>query len=238
MHVEIVTHCYRYPSLLRYQLSSLMEWPPSDVEVTATVFFTPADEETAEVLRWCGEHDVPGVRWNWRAQPAMELCKRSIGRNLAAMVTKADWVWFCDADYWFTSDCWKWFKECGAIDASLIYPRWVCGHRTHALGDQCIEAARTKGGLAIANATEFERERNNRAIGGIQIVSGRYCREHGYLKNSALAQAARSSEKWERTKEDVWFRRELGSKGLAVDLPGVYRIRHSAAGRFMPGLIL
>lgn len=237
LKIEVVTHCYRYATLLRHQLSSLvLRPPPPGVQVTATVCHTPEDEETTRAVAWFAQQSVAGVRWNGQPLPRAELCRRSIGRNRAALATLADWVWFCDADYWFTTECWEAFARLGSTDAKLIYPREVNGHRSHDLGDACIQRAREAEGLVSVDVSEFEPERMNRAIGGIQIVSGDYCREHGYLKNSRRAQQPRSV--WERTHEDVWFRRELGHSGVPVDLPGVYRIRHGQAGRMVPGLIL
>ncbi|MFZ2276958.1 MAG: glycosyltransferase [Prosthecobacter sp.] len=237
LKIEVVTHCYRYATLLRHQLSSLVLGPPPPgVQVTATVFHTPEDEETTRAVAWFAQQTVAGVRWNAQPLPRAELCRRSIGRNRGALATQADWVWFCDADYWFTTECWEAFTRFGNTDARLIYPREVNGHRSHDLGDACIQRARETEGLVSVSISEFEPERMNRAIGGIQIVSGDYCRAHGYLKNSRRAQEPRSE--WQRTHEDVWFRRELGNSGMPVDLPGVYRIRHGQAGRMVPDLIL
>jgi len=94
MKIEIVTHCYRYATLLRHQLSSLVLGPPPPgVQVTATVCHTPEDEETTRALAWFGRQESPGVTWNWLPLPTAELCRRSIGRNRAALATQADWVW-------------------------------------------------------------------------------------------------------------------------------------------------
>lgn len=237
LQIEVVTHCYQYATLLRHQLSSLvLRPPPPGVHVTATVFHTLEDGPTTQALEWFGNLTAPQVSWNWQPLPTAELCRRSIGRNRAALASRARWVWFCDADYWFTSECWEAFLQLNSITTPLIFPRWVQGHRAHELGDQCIEKARRMEGLVCVDASEFERERMNRAIGGIQIVSGEHCREHGYLKDSRRAQQPRGE--WKRAVEDVWFRTSIGADSQAVEIPGVYRIRHSQAGRFVPGLIL
>lgn len=237
LKIEVVTHCFQYSTLLRYQLSSLVLWkPPVTVEVTATVFYTGEDDATTRTLDWFGKQEAPQVSWNWQSLPTAELCRRSIGRNRAALATKADWVWFCDADYWFTTYCWEGFASLGDQPVKLIFPRFINGQRSHDLGDRSIRRAREIEGLVSVDVSEFRPERMSRAIGGIQIVRGSYCREQGYLKNSRRAQMPRVE--WRRTHEDVSFRRHLGGGGLAVDLPGVYRIRHSQAGRYVPGLTL
>jgi len=219
LKVEVVTHCFRYSTLLRHQLSSLVLWPPPEsVEVKATVFHTLEDKETTQVLEWFGMLKPPRVSWNWQALPTAELCRRSIGRNRAALATEADWVWFCDADYWFTTACWEGFTQLGNTPAPLVFPRQVNGHRSHDLGDRSIQSARDTEGLVSVDASEFKPERMTRAIGGIQIVLGSYCREQGYLKNNRRAQMPRIE--WQRTHEDVTFRRHLGGGGRAVNRPG------------------
>jgi hypothetical protein len=62
----------------------------------------------------------------------------------------------------------------------------------------------------------------NRAIGGVQIARGDIVRRIGYVPE----RANRTSERWVNSVEDVTFRKLIGTKGAAVDLPGVYRIRH------------
>ncbi|MCX6854905.1 MAG: glycosyltransferase [Verrucomicrobia bacterium] len=239
MKIELVSHCFRYPTLLRYQLSSLVLWPPPDgTQVTATVFFTEEDAETTAVLRWFAQRTVPGVVWNWQELPVLRLCRRSIGRNLAALTTKADWVWFCDADYWFKTECWTKLVTVNEKDGPLIFPKHVLTQREHALGDLTIEGATQNLGIVSANAEEFEPRRMNRAIGGIQIVRGEFCREKGYLPNDDRAQCPTREAIFEKNLADVWFRESVGVKNKAVELPDVFRIRHSQAGRFVPGLKL
>lgn len=236
--VEIVTHCFRYASLLRYQLSSLIVHPPQDITVTCTVCFTHEDAETTELLHWIEQFRAPNVTWNWIAQEPSHVCHRSIGRNLAAVNSQSDWIWFCDADYWFNSECWKTFATFELGDSTLVFPRYINGHRDHKLGDRLIDAARKSTSLVLAPQRDFKRERMNRAIGGIQIVRGDTCRAMGYLKSSASAQSPRSDCIWRKTREDVVFRRSLRTSGQPVRLPGVYRIRHTQAGRNVPGLVL
>lgn len=107
--MELVTHCFHYDRLLRYHLSRLVLWPPRELKLKATVCFTPKDFATAEVLAWFGKRVVEGVTWNWQPMDSRELCRRSIGRNRAALATEADWIWFCDVDYWFAAECWTSF---------------------------------------------------------------------------------------------------------------------------------
>lgn len=239
MKIELVTHCYQYASLLKYQLSSLvLNPPPADIGLKVTVFYTEDDTETSNVLRSFLQFQIPNLEWNWRSQPPLELCRRSIGRNLAALASDADWIWFTDADYWFGSECWASFRKLGTHESCLIYPRYVSHHRTHAMGDVAIHAAHSREGLIGADPAEFEPKKMRKAIGGIQIAKGEVCREKGYLKNGRKAQTPVRELLFERNKADVWFRRDLGTGGAAADIDEVYRIRHSQAGRYTPGLKL
>lgn len=239
MKIELVTHCYQYSSLLKYQLSSLVLTPlPADVELKATVFFTEEDVETSNVLKRFQQFKIPSLQWNWRSQPPLELCRRSIGRNLAALASEADWIWFTDADYWFGAECWSSFRKLEAEDSVLVYPRYVKHHKSHAVGDEAIAAAHLSEGFIEANPVDFEPRRMRKAIGGIQIAKGAVCRDKGYLKNGRRAQSPVSTLLFERNQADVWFRQDLGTEGAAVDIEDVYRIRHSQAGRDTPGLKL
>ena len=122
---------------------------------------------------------------------------RSIGRNLAAMSTEADWIWFTDADYWFTTPCWEWFAQhLPSDETSLIYPRVVMNNHDHSLGDACIEKARGADGLLAANPEDYFPRRMPKAIGGVQIVPGSVARERGYLKGLRKAQRPVASCLW------------------------------------------
>lgn len=242
MTVEIVTHCYRYATLLKFQLSSLVLWPPEEVAVVMTVFHTAEDEGTVQVLDDFGAREVPGVRWNWKEQPTLSLCRRSIGRNLAALGTVADWVWFTDADYWFSEACWAGFPKVDSAGSDLVHPKRIWIHKTHEMGDRCILAAKQERALVQADPDEFQRARLSRAIGGVQIVRGDWCRVHGYLPGHSRAQRPAKTPGFTRCVQDVVFRQEYGRSGSPpprrIDLPGVYRIRHSRAGREVLGLEL
>lgn len=232
MQVEIVTHCYRYPQLLRYHLSSLvLHPPPMELDVVANIFFAEEDTYTVKVLQWFSGIKLPNVKWKWSALPVLYLCRRSIGRNLAALASPADWVWFCDVDYWFRSDCWEFLNSVSITPLTLIFPRYIHAHLTKELGDKCIAAAKLHEGLIQAPEQEFSPYRIRRAIGGVQIANGSTCRKRGYLRNSARWQQPSQFPIFNRCLEDVYFRRDLGTSGTAIDIPGVFRIRHSQVGR-------
>jgi len=66
LQLEVVSHCWNYSHFLVYQLSSLVLFPPHKLDVTMTVFYSPEDKKTAELLAFFKEQKVPGVTWNWQ----------------------------------------------------------------------------------------------------------------------------------------------------------------------------
>ncbi len=99
--IEIVSHCWNYSHLLAYNLSSLVNHPPRDVDVTITVFYSPEDQDTIDMLEYFSDFEISGVEWNWQQLSTEQLLRRAIGRNKAALETKADWIWFIDCDLIF-----------------------------------------------------------------------------------------------------------------------------------------
>lgn len=231
MNLELVTHCYRYSTLLRYQLSSVVLHPPANLSLTVTVFYTKTDVATTAALNFFSDNRPTNVDWNWQELPRSELCNRGIGRNRAALASKADLIWFTDADYVFHENCWQYFESPRLTDAGFFFPRTIMKNRTHELGDLTIIRGKRTQGLIQIDPSEFEHSRIRRAIGGVQIVSGEYCRSNGYLRNSARAQEPYEGEGFKQCREDVWFRRSYGSPISSVEIEDVFRIRHSSCGR-------
>lgn len=231
LHLEIVSHCWRYSHLLAYQLSSLVLYPPERTLLTMTVFYTPEDESTAALLTFIGGMDVPNVRWNWQALERTHLFRRSLGRNLAARATTADWIWFADCDLVFHRGAID--GAAGALEARddlLVFPR---RHHITALldpDDPLLEAGRGRPRLLDINPAEgFLPELRERAVGALQIVRGDAARAGGYCGTIAFYQ--RPVPKWRRTHDDRVFRWLLGTQGVPIEVPALYRIRHSEKGR-------
>jgi hypothetical protein len=238
MKIEVVSHCYRYARLQRHQLSSLVLHPPIGLELVSTVVFTKEDSVTTALLDEFASVPVSGLTWNRIALPTLEVCRRSIGRNRAALATQADWVWFTDADYCFGSACWLAFLDLPKIERPLFFPKWVQTHPDETYGDRLLEAVKEAKGLLPINRNDFKPFRNHRAIGGIQIVRGDVCRERGYLRDSRRWQRPPRAPMFQRAREDVAFRRSLGTNGHGIDLPEVFRIRHTKKGRTDPTAVL
>lgn len=234
LNLEIVSHCWQYSRFLSYQLSSLVQNPPTAINVTMTVYYSSEDAETLALLTEFGERDVPDLTWNWQELPPPYLFRRAIGRNLAAKSSSADWIWFTDCDETFQAGCLDRLNEIlqGRIER-LLYP--ATEYKTVPLSDEDIEAASDRNssnghaGLTPVELDHFGASNITRATGPLQITHGDIARAFGYCDNVAYYQ--KPAENWCKAHEDRVFRWLLGTQGVAIDLPGVYRIQHQSKGR-------
>ena len=230
LELEIVSHCWNYAHFLTYQLSSLVSFPPSRMSVRMTVFFAEEDARTASVLKYFGDMDVPGVTWNWQKLPREQLFRRSIGRNKAALKSTADWLWFTDCDLLFREDCLDTLADelQGRQDA-LVYPRQERVTSMLADSDPMLDIDQQPRVIDI-EADRFMISERGRATGPLQIVHGDVARAVGYC--DALKYYQKPSPNFAKCYEDRAFRWLLRSDGVALDVPGVYRLRHIHKGRY------
>jgi hypothetical protein len=219
--LTIVTHCWRFSRVLAYQLSSLVLHPPKKIRVKMLVFYNKEDAPTAQMLRWFS--DKMPVECVWYSLPLPELFNRTIGRNKAATECSTDAIWFCDADYFFGDGCLDALVSLDAVAGRLFYPSWSWINRTHELGDQY--ALRVTGpGLWDIDPADFERHEYRKAIGGLQIVRGSVARAYGYCRGDGRRLRPVLGG-WKQTSEDSAYRKTLGTDGVPIELPGLYRIR-------------
>lgn len=231
LKLEVVSHCWKYSHFLVYQLSSLVLFPPRKLDVTMTVFYNPEDTRTGQLLAFFESQNVPGVTWNWQPISKQELFRRAIGRNRAALATQADWVWFTDCDLMFRENCLDTLAEAlqGRRDA-LLFPEEE--HTTDLLAeDSPILKACTSGPQVLdIDPTSFTTRQISKATGPLQIAHGDVCRATGYCRNISLYHMP--MESFAKCHEDRAFRWLLRSQGEPISVPGVYRIRHIAKGRY------
>lgn len=235
--LEIVSHCWRYAHMLIYQLSSMVLHPPTTSEVVVTVFHTEEDAETMRLLDFIGSHEVPRVRWNWQPLPGEQLFRRSIGRNRAALNTRADWIWMTDCDVVFHAGCLDSLAERlrGRNDV-LLYPRQE--YRTALLADTSALLTRARsmlrqdGPLSLLeiNPAEFSPHPLHRAKGEYQIIHGDVARAIGYCDRIPPLQTP--APHWCKCREDRVFRWLAGTQGIPIDVDHVYQIRHAHKGRY------
>lgn len=236
LHIEIVSHCWRYSRLLGYQLTSLLEHPVRTCDVTLTVFYAHEDDPTVALLDHIGTHAPANVRWNWRSLPRESLFRRSIGRNLAARESEADWVWFTDCDLTFQAGCLDGLAQAlqGRCDR-LVFPAWES--KTDVYGsDDLVQDNELQPGellepLRLSVATErFRAYPVTRATGPLQIAHGDVARALGYCANVAAYQ--RPAPSFRKAVEDRCYRWLLATDGTPIDVPGVCRVQHARKGRY------
>jgi hypothetical protein len=165
--------------------------------------------------------------------PKEQLFRRSIGRNLAAKTTTADWIWFTDCDILFHEGCLDTLAdELQGRDDILVFPRIGLG--TSLMEDDADVLNQGRDGPAIR---EIPLEDfypyggpRSKAKGPYQIMHGDVARACGYCEDIGLYQ--KPSERWRKTFEDRAFRWIIGSQGTAVDVPGACQIRHVSKGRY------
>lgn len=230
LSLEIVSHCWRYAHLQAYQLSSLVQHPPQDIDVTMTVFYAEEDQATAALLDFFAQQQVPNVTWNWQKLSAPELFRRAIGRNQAALASQADWVWFTDCDVCFGA---------GALDSLnaqlqgcqelLVYPQ---EERVTSLltDDSPMLIAAKEPAIVSIDEDAFNSKAVTRATGPLQITHGDVARRMGYC--AGVSAYLRAEPKWSKCHEDRVFRWLLKTQGTPIDIPAVYRIRHETKGRY------
>jgi len=241
MSVLIVTHCYakrlpQYAAMLRAQLWSLETFKPK-IPVIIDVHYVAKDYETERVLG-----DYAQFKWvNDVVCNLPQMTRRAIGRNISAIwPSEDDVVWFTDVDYLFGPGCldalhehWKMGRM---ASAGICYPKTVKVHKDHATGDRFTAAIEAAGPIELDEA-DFTPTHYRKAIGGIQIVSGADARKYGYLAGNKKWQTPRDCEPFSKhCRDDRIFRGECLKRGpsVALDIPNVYRLRHSEAGHGKP----
>lgn len=236
LHIEIVSHCWQYAHFLIYQLSSLVRFPPQNTQVTMTVYYSREDQRAVQLLNFFATLKIPNVHWNWCELPRQALFRRAIGRNHAALNSKADWVWFTDCDLMFRDNCLDELAKVlqGRRDV-LVYPR--IERCTSLLSNEDPMLAINWENLQVVDVdtSHFEEFHRTRATGPLQITHGDIARACGYC--DSLKHYQRPSATWCKAYEDRAFRWLLRSQGTPLDIPGVYRIRHVFKGRYTGGAL-
>jgi len=232
MHLEIVSHCWNYSDYLAFQLGSLVAHPPMpNLHVTMTVFHTTDDKQTSALLKRIEQLSVPNITWNWQALPAAYLFRRSIGRNLAALHTQADWIWFTDCDETFQAGCLSGLQQALlACRDPLVFP--LTEYRTEPMESSSLKIdydADWISKITDLPLDEFHANGMTRATGPLQITRGDIARQFGYCKDIDCFQ--KPEVHFAKAHEDRIYRWLLNTNGTGVDIPGVFRIQHREKGR-------
>jgi hypothetical protein len=211
---------------LRYQLASLVRCG----NVSVSVCYTPSDELTVAVLDWIEGFELPLERIDLKKG---ELFRRSIGRNIAALGSTEDLVWFTDVDHVFMPHCFGELQKIwGELDhprPAMIYPGTIQIQATHELGDELVRTYNHDKMLFIDPA-EFVPKTYTRAIGGVQIVDGEIARRYGYLdKSKKYQEVTDGNHPFPNFRDDIAYRNKCKTLGgvKQVQFGGLYRLRHT-----------
>ncbi len=229
-NLEIVSHCWGYGNMLAYQLSSYVNYPPTKLSVTATVLYSEEDEKTTEVINFFKAIEVPNVTWNFQAITKEKLFRRSIGRNMAAKSTTADWIWYTDCDNIFHENCLDSVAEqlqgCREI---LVHPK--CEYTTEMLlDDDPILRKDSAPAVIEIERTKFTSTPLKKSTGPYQIVHGDVARAIGYCEKLKMFQTEETA--WRKTYEDTAFKWLINSEGTPFEIENALRIRHVSKGRY------
>ena len=230
LSLELVSHCWQYSNMLVYQLSSFVNNPPKDLTLTVTLFYSEEDTDTKKTLDFFSKISVPNVIWNWQATEKHQLFRRGIGRNSAALSSKADWLWFTDCDIIFHENCLDSLaKQLQEKTDSLFFPREIQVTDMLEEDDPILQANAQPQVIDIKTGS-FKSHARTKAIGPYQIVHGDVARAIGYCDNIRIFQT--ESDRWRKTYEDTAFRWLLGTDGTPIDIDSVFQIRHIKKGRY------
>ena len=163
--------------------------------------------------------------------PQAELLRRAIGRNRAAIATKADWIWFADCDLIFHAGCLDSLADAlQPINCRMVFPAGEqvtdLLHADHPLVSLDTEFPQ----IVDIDRDMFRPNKIQKAKGAFQIVHGDVARKCGYCKELSFYQ--RPARRWQKAYEDTAFRRVISDNGQPVPVIGLYRIRHQEKGRY------
>lgn len=233
MKIDLCVHCYsedlaQYAAFLKAQLHSLSKSRLLPNRIW--VFHTETDLRTKDVLNLAFQGTPIQDRLRGIAFSRGQLFRRSIGRNLAALATTADLIWFTDCDHTFQPVCleylakiWKSFKT--DPKPVMVFPEDIQIQISHEKGDEFW-----KNGSTDINPLDFLTKKYSRAIGGVQIVNGDFARKYGYLADNKKMQTPTDGLKpFPSFSDDVKFRKFCESQGKIekIQLPGLFRLRHT-----------
>jgi hypothetical protein len=96
--------------------------------------------------------------------------------------------------------------------------------------DPLLSTRHSRPRVVDIDTTRFEFHTLRHATGPYQIVHGDVARACGYCEQLNFFQ--RPVETWSKAYEDRSFRWLMGTGGVPLEVPGVYRIRHQHKGRY------
>ena len=243
--LEIVSHAYAmahhvYRAHLQYQLASLFYFAPSQYKVCYSVCYTPADIEVVQYLREAKPHLPSHLTLNPVPMNPGALFRRAVGRNVRALMGEANVYWFADVDYCFGHRCLETLIEKTNVTTGLVYPGNLWINQDHATGDQLCEPDKVEKLFPVLPTGGFMFHKQKRCIGGIHVIGRDRLmainpgngKPYGYINGHSRCQPVDPSEGFRQCRCDIPFK-SAHSPAVTIDIPNVFRIRHTEAGRCM-----
>jgi len=236
MQIEIISHCLanerpHYAGALCYQLSSLLLDTPKMCTVKATIITTWDDELTQNTFTWFIKHTP--IRARLIVLHKTQCTRRSIGRNNAALSSTGDIVWFADVDQVYRDRILDRLADTPwPPDSVMLFPKQIMIHKDHTTGQAATDKVNHQPAVVDIDPGDFKPKIYHRAIGGVQIVQGDFTRRYGYLNNHSVWQKPHESGKQLKNfHDDRQYRGFCEKHGMikGIDLPGMYRIRHTSS---------
>ena len=256
--LDIVTHVYaaqlpQYAAMLRVQARSLVKHAPDncDIKLVVACASPEHDEPTWTALReiigdrtmltFAGGSDhvlylSPQVSLHIATMPRDQLFRRAIFRNKwMTKYSSADVVWLADSDYSCGQGTIEAILAQVQKDSLLAFPAHYWIHNDHATGDRAWQDV-LAGGSGVY-PVDFKKIKAKVALGGMQILGGETAKRVGYLGNERKWQKpADASRPFACFYDDsVWRRKNFPGGGTAIDIPNLFRMRHSVGSEGSPG---
>jgi len=214
---------------MKWQWASLVNYT-CEHTVDYVVFFSEKDAATKAMLEQCIQLEPADVYLRPISIPPHQLFRRAIGRNIRALATDASVIWFTDIDYMFGPDCLDTVCKLVSPEDKLCMPEKYWINIDHETGDKMLDDYRHLK-LPLIPRQLFMERKQKIAIGGLQILGGDTAREIGYLNKTKYQDPVPEHFGFRSCKCDSAFRRYNDLKPTRMNIPNLYRIRHTEAGR-------
>lgn len=257
--LDIVVHCWaadlpQYAAMLRVQAKAIVDYAPANSLIhyrvgvaspehdphTWEVLKQIIDERTMLTLYGGNDHILylsPNVVLNIHTLPRERLFRRAIFRDWCIRHGGPDVFWLADVDYAPLEGCLAAILAQVQNDSGLCFPREYAVHLDHAVGDQHWQDI-LAGKIPEIDASQFKTRPTKTAIGGVQIIGSQYAKRIGYLGGEG--------SKWQKPEEttvpfrcfrddSTWRRLKFPDGGRIIDVPNLYRQRHSIGAAGSPG---
>lgn len=243
--IEVAVHCFadqlpQYAAMLRFQASRLAAHCPGNAAVFHSIAVASAANDRTtwsvipDIVRLASKTYQPRIV----TLPKELLFRRSIFRHRISQESRADVIWYADCDYLIGE---------GAIEAILAqvqktdglrFPREYWRHLDHDRGDETWQKMASQAVLPPIDPSQFELIPSKFAIGGIQLIGADEAKRIGYLggRRSKWQRPVNPDIPFADFRDDSTWRRKLPrGYGRSIDVPNLFRVRHSHGAKGSPG---